>query len=229
MKRLFIIINKKHIAVLCIAVFLIPFLLMLFQTNSTAIPKPKYSIVIDAGHGGRDGGAVGKSGVPESQLNLDYALTLKDIALELGIGVVLTREDMNGLYDEGASNKKRSEMEKRRQIINGSGADLVVSLHMNSFPLPSCRGAYVFYGKGSESGFTLAKSVQESLCQGVEYARESVSVGDYFVLNYSQIPAVLIECGFVSNEEEEKLLLNKDYRSRFCYSVMVGILKFFEN
>lgn len=228
MKNLFVVIKKKWVAVFCALVFLAPFLVCLCKTNQTTMPKPEYTIVIDAGHGGRDGGAVGKSQVSESKLNLDYALTLKEIVLEFGFGVVLTREDMNGLYDENAQNKKRSEMEKRRQIINDSGADLVVSLHMNSFPLSSCRGAYVFYGRGSESGFRLAKSMQESLCQSVEYARQSVSVGDYFVLNYSQIPAVLVECGFVSNEEEEKLLLREDYRQKFCYALFSGILKYFQ-
>lgn len=227
MKNLFIVIKKKWVLFFCAVLFFAPIFVCLCRANQTVMPKPQYSIVIDAGHGGRDGGAVGKSGVSESRLNLDYALSLKEIALEFGFGVVLTRENMDGLYEEDAQNKKRSEMEKRRQIINGSGADLVVSLHMNSFPLSSCRGAYVFYGKGSESGFNLAKSVQESLCESVDYARKSVSVGDYFVLNYSNIPAVLVECGFVSNDEEESLLLNRDYRKKFCYALFAGILRYF--
>lgn len=228
MRNVFWCVKKKWVLSVVAVVLAVPLVTGLFSIKNTSSPKPEYTIVIDAGHGGRDGGAVGKSGVSESQLNLDYALTLKDIALEFGFGVILTRSDMSGLYDENAPNKKRSEMERRRQIINESGGDLVVSLHMNSFPLPSCRGAYVFYGKGSESGFELAKSVQGSLCQTIEYARDYVTVGDYFVLNYSNIPAVLVECGFVSNEEEEQLLLNKEYRHKFCYSLFAGILNYFE-
>ena len=228
MKNLHLVIKKKWLLVAAALLLVIPILSGTFAVRKMSSPKPEYIIVVDAGHGGRDGGAVGKSGVSESQLNLDYALTLKEIALEFGFGVVLTRSDMGGLYDENAPNKKRSEMEKRRQIINESGGDLVVSLHMNSFPLPSCRGAYVFYGKGSESGFELAKSVQCSLSKTIEYARDYVTVGDYFVLNYSNIPAVLVECGFVSNEEEEQLLLNKEYRHKFCYSLFAGILNYFE-
>ncbi|MBE7074225.1 MAG: N-acetylmuramoyl-L-alanine amidase [Clostridiales bacterium] len=201
-----------------------------FSVRQTSIPKPQYSIVIDVGHGGRDGGAVGvKSGITESELNLRYADTLKDLCQQYGIGVVMTRSDMNGLYDESASNKKRSEMEKRRKIINSSGADLMVSIHMNSFSLPSCKGAYVFYAKGSEEGFSLAKSIQTSLCGCVENARNYVTVGDYFVLNYSSIPSALVECGFLSSPEEESLLLDDSYRQTFCYGVLCGILSYFKN
>ena len=197
--------------------------------TTSSSPKPQYTIVIDAGHGGRDGGTVGKTtGITESELNLQYAYCLKKLCEEFGIGVILTRKDVNGLYDENASNKKKSEMEKRKDIINNSGADLMISLHMNAFPLSSSEGAQVFYAKGSESGFTLAKSVQEAICQSFENARDYVSVGDYFVLNYSSIPAVLVECGFLSNPSEERNLQDEEYRERFCYCLLMGILSFFK-
>ena len=200
-----------------------------FAVRATSSPKAQYAIVIDAGHGGRDGGTVGKTtGVTESELNLEYALELKDLCQQFGFDVVLTRSTMDGLYDESAPNKKKSEMEKRRQIINNSGADLMISLHMNAFPLPSSSGAQVFYAKGSGLGFELAKSVQTSLSQSFENARDYVSVGDYFVLNYSEIPACLIECGFLSNPEEEKLLQTEQYRKSFCYSLLYGIINFFD-
>ena len=178
---------------------------------------------------GRDGGAVGKTtGVTESKLNLEYALELKELCQQFGFDVVLTRSTMDGLYDESAPNKKKSEMEKRKNIINTSGADLMISLHMNAFPLPSSSGAQVFYAKGSGLGFELAKSVQTSLSQSFENARDYVSVGDYFVLNYSEIPACLVECGFLSNPEEEKLLQTEQYRKSFCYSLLYGIINFFD-
>lgn len=164
----------------------------------------------------------------ESELNLKYAKRLEKLCKDFGIGVVMTRKDMNGLYDETASNKKRSEMEKRKTIINESNADLMVSLHMNSFPLESCSGAYVFYANGSDEGFRLAKGVQSSLCQSFDNARGYVTVGDYFVLNVSKMPAILIECGFLSNPTEEKLLSSDEYCENFCYSVLAGILSYFE-
>ena len=226
----FITIKKRTLcAVLMILVTICSVIGLYYAARATSSPKAQHTIVIDAGHGGRDGGTVGKTtGVSESKLNLDYALELKSLCQQFGFEVVLTRSSMDGLYDESASNKKKSEMEKRRQIINNSGADLMISLHMNSFPLSSASGAQVFYAKGSSLGFELAKSVQNALSQNFENARDYVSVGDYFVLNYSEIPACLVECGFLSNPEEEKLLQTKQYRQEFCYSVLYGIISYFD-
>jgi len=171
---------------------------------------------------------VGESGVTESELNLMYARQLARLCEEFGMKVVMTRKDMNGLYDENASNKKRSEMEKRRKIINDSGADVMVSIHMNAFPLSSSEGAYVFYAKGSEQGFELAKSVQSSICSTFKNARDFVTVGDYYVLNVSEMPSILVECGFLSNPTEEKLLQTQEYCENFCYSLLAGILSYFQ-
>ena len=228
MKLKFLTIKKKTIvAVLCVCLILAS-VISVVAIETSSMPKLEYTIVIDAGHGGRDGGAIGSSGVTESELNLKYAKELKSLCEDFGIGVVMTRSDMNELYDESAPNKKKSEMERRKNIINTSNADLMISIHMNSFPLPSSSGAYVFYANGSDEGYSLAKSVQTSLCQSFDNAREYVSVGDYFVLNYSSIPSVLVECGFLSNPQEEANLKSDDYCQKFCYSLLVGILSYFE-
>ena len=221
---------KKRTIILFVCLIIFFTSVVSFAVIKTSImPKPEYCIVIDAGHGGRDGGAVGTStGITESELNLKYALQLQSLCEDFDIGVVMTRSSMNGLYDENASNKKKSEMEKRKKIINESNADLMISIHMNSFPLPSLQGAYVFYAKGSDKAFELAKSVQNALCLSFETARKSVSVGDYFVLNNSNIPAILIECGFLSNPQEEIKLQNNEYCKNFCYSVLAGIISYFK-
>lgn len=225
----FLTIKKKTIVIVLSILVAFVSVISVAAITTSSMPKPNRTIVIDAGHGGRDGGTVGKTtGVTESKLNLEYALELKELCQQFGFDVVLTRSTMDGLYDESASNKKKSEMEKRRQIINNSGADLMISLHMNSFPLSSASGAQVFYAKGSSLGFELAKSVQNALSQNFENARDYVSVGDYFVLNYSTVPAALVECGFLSNPEEEKLLQTKQYRQEFCYSVLYGIISYFD-
>ena len=225
----FLTIKKHTLCVLLVVIILICSVAgVCYAVRVTSSPKTQYTFVIDAGHGGRDGGAVGSSGVTESELNLKYAKELKSLCEDFGIGVVMTRSDMNGLYDESAPNKKKSEMERRKNIINTSNADLMISIHMNSFPLPSSSGAYVFYANGSDEGYSLAKSVQTSLCQSFDNAREYVSVGDYFVLNYSSIPSVLVECGFLSNPQEEANLKSDDYCQKFCYSLLVGILSYFE-
>lgn len=225
----FLTIKKRTILITLSVVVLLCFCVGIFYAVQVASsPKPEYTIVIDAGHGGRDGGAVGSSGITESELNLKYAKELEALCKDFGIGVVMTRSDMNGLYDESASNKKRSEMERRKNIINSSNADLMISLHMNSFPLTSSNGAYVFYASGSEQGYSLAKSVQQSLCQSFENARNFVTVGDYFVLNYAEMPSVLVECGFLSNPQEEANLKSDEYCQKFCYTLLVGILSYFE-
>ena len=225
----FLTIKKKTILIILSVLVAFVSIISVLAITTSSMPKPEYTIVIDAGHGGRDGGAIGKTtGITESELNLKYALTLKNLCEDFGIGVVMTRSDMNGLYDESASNKKKSEMEKRKKIINESGADLMVSIHMNSFPLSSSQGAYVFYANGSDKGFELAKSVQTSLCLSFETARKTVTVGDYFVLNYSNIPAILIECGFLSNPVEEIKLQDDEYCKKFCYSILAGIISYFQ-
>ena len=221
--------RKMVVFVALSMIFIVGALLTYFAVKPTSTPQYIHSIVIDAGHGGRDGGTSGKyTGVTESELNLKYAQTLQNICEEIGFKTIMTRSDMGGLYDELAQNKKKSEMEKRKNIINSSGADIMVSIHMNSFPLSSCSGAQVFYAKGSDSGFALAKAVQTSICKNFKNARNYVTVGDYYVLNFSNIPAILIECGFLSNPEEEKKLQDNKYCEDFCYNILSGIISFFQ-
>lgn len=226
---MFLAIKKRTIILLLLCLLIIGgFCGAYFSVKTGTSPKPKYSIVIDAGHGGIDGGAVGKTGIDESHLNLDYALTLQKLCQSFGIGVTMTRSDMNGLYSVSASNKKRSEMEKRRKIIESSKADLVVSIHMNSFPLPSARGAQVFYAKGAEQGKALADNVQGELFKTIPSSRKTSSVGDYYILNCTDKPSIIVECGFLSNPEEEALLISEEHRNTLCYSILSGILKYFE-
>ena len=225
----FITIKKRTLCVVLLCIILICSAVgVCFAVKATSSPKPEHIIVIDAGHGGRDGGTVGSGGAIESQLNLDYAITLKQMCESFGFGVVMTRENMNGLYDENAPNKKRSEMEKRKKIIDESDADIVISLHMNGFPLPSAEGAQVFYGKGNEAGQALAESVTTSLSRDFESARDYCTVGDYFVLNCTDKAGVLVECGFLSNPSEEELLQSREYRQKFCYSLLYGIITYFQ-
>lgn len=198
-----------------------------FCAGQTFSPALQYTIVIDAGHGGIDGGAVGKI-TNERDINLQYAETLKEMCENLGMKVVMTRTDENGLYSPFASNKKRSDMEKRKEIIENSGADLIVSVHMNAFSSRSSRGAQVFYGLGNEQGKSLASSVQQSLHLNISYAKALPKEGDFYILNCTLLPGVLVEFGFLSNLDEEKLLVSESYRNAMCSSVAYGILSFYE-
>lgn len=223
----FFVFKKKWLAIMLCTVVLVAGVAVYFTAiRPTVVPKAVHTIVIDAGHGGKDGGAVGDIST-ESKLNLEFALKMKEIFEQFDFKVVLTRKDMNGLYSPTASNKKRSEMEKRKSIIEKSRADLVISVHMNSFPSSSARGAQVFYGEGSVGGEALAGSVQKRLHENIDYAKATAKVGDYYILNCTKIPSILIECGFLSNVDEETLLNDAGYQQKFCYNVLCGVLMYF--
>lgn len=224
----FLIIKKKTICLVMAIIIALASMITLSIITTSSSPKPLRTIVIDAGHGGRDGGAVGKaSGITENELNLQYAETIKTICEGLGMRVVMTRSDLSGLYSPVADNKKRSDMEARQKIIEESGADVVLSVHMNAFPLTSSRGAQVFFDSKNQGGKELAQSIQTSLHDSIAYAKSSASDGDLYILNCTQIPGALVEFGFLSNLEEEELLLDESYRQDICYAVVCGILDYF--
>lgn len=225
----FITIKKHTVCVLLAVLVVICSIVGVYcAVKATSSPKALYTIVIDAGHGGRDGGAVGRvTGETESYLNLQFALKLKSICEEYGFKVVLTRKDMNGLYSAFASNKKRSEMEKRMKIIGKANADMVVSIHMNSFSNSSARGAQVFYAQEHAEFENFAQCVQDALNEKMPYAKKLAKPSDFYVINKTTLPSLLVECGFLSNAEEEKLLVNENYQEDFCYVLFYGILSYF--
>ena len=218
--------KKKWIFVAIISVCLILFGCFLPRAIASTTPKSKYTIVVDAGHGGIDGGAIGKtSGISESVLNLNYANCLKEYLQDFGFNVVMTRTTENGLYSPLAKNKKKDDMKKRREIVENSNADFVVSIHMNSFSYKS-KGAQVFYGAEDVPSQNLANSIQKYFIKYLQDAKQETKVGDYYILNAIKVPSVLVECGYLSNPDEEKLLLNEDYNKEVCYSILLGILSF---
>ena len=230
---MFVCIKKRHIvfAVGLILVICFSVIVSSFAKSRTeyvfVVPSSKYTVVIDAGHGGIDGGCEGKTtGIYESELNLVYTKILAKMLNNYGISVVMTRSDEKGLYNSDATNLKRSEMKKRQEIIENTKPDLVVSIHMNSYPLKTCRGAQTFYKKGNEIGKKLASDVQSELASQIDYSKKSAKVGDYYILNCNDLPSVLVECGFLSNPQEELLLQDKTYQEKLCYALTCGIIRF---
>lgn len=215
--------KKKYIIISLILVAIVLACVIVPSVKVGVKPKYEYTIVIDAGHGGRDGGSVGDISI-EKDLNLKYAEALKKLLIKANIKVVMTRSGDDGLYDEDADNKKLSDMRARRDIIRDAQPDLVVSVHMNSYPLSNCVGAKTFYKIGSEASFKVAKSIQNSLHYYVDNASSTVSEGDYYILNCTNYTSVLIECGFISNPNEEQLLNDDTYCEKFMYSVYCGIM-----
>lgn len=186
-------------------------------------------IVIDAGHGGVDAGVTGvTTAVKESDINLYIARELKNYFIEAGFRVVMTRSTNGGLYGTATKGFKMRDMKKRKEIIEQSGADMVISVHQNSCPIPSRRGGQVFYDTNSESGKALAGCIQNCLNALDDSIKPRTAlIGDYYMLKCTQSPSVIVECGFLSNSEDESLLLSPDYRKKIAYTVFKGAVSYY--
>ena len=187
----------------------------------------KMTIVLDAGHGGIDGGVVGRRlGVKESDLNLAITLRLKDALEENGFLVVLTRKTQAGLYGLATKGFKRRDMERRRQIIEENDPALVLSIHQNFYASHSTRGGQVFYKKGDEQGAQFALCVQKQLndLYKVQGAKSRTTMtGEFFMLNCTPSPSLIVECGFLSNADDEKLLVDGVWREQLVHSIAAGV------
>ena len=170
---------------------------------------PEVTVVLDAGHGGFDGGVVSSEGDREADINLAVTKRVKRRLEEGGVRVILTRED------EGALGvNKKEDMQKRAEIIASSGANAVISIHVNKYTKSYRRGVQVFYGDSGTGGAFAAKlqSVFNTYINSKYCGREySALAGDYFIAKCSAIPSVIVECGFISNGEDLKLLRTREY------------------
>lgn len=191
---------------------------------ASALPAVGRVIVIDPGHGGADGGAVGKNGTVEKELNLQVALCLESLLKKTGARVILTR---NG--DFALAETKREDMRMRRSVKNESGADIFVSIHMNKFSQEKYSGAQVFYSADDKSK-ELAEKIQASLKNILDPSNNrEAKVGEgIFLLGEGSVPSVIVECGFLSNEAEEELLKKPEYREKVAWAVYTGIMDYFK-
>lgn len=185
-------------------------------------------IVLDAGHGGIDGGVTGRStGVKESDLNLAITLCLKDKLESMGFEVTLTRKTEAGLYGTATKGFKRRDMERRKEIIEETKPILTLSIHQNYYPSQKTRGAQVFYNKENVRSVFLAQALQSQLND--LYAKEGVKArkemsGEYFMLACAPYPSVIVECGFLSSPADEKLLCSKVWQQKFSDAVAAGVM-----
>lgn len=231
MRGIILSILAKKIAFLIMAVFIIVALNSIYSRvkGSFSIPVNNKVVIIDAGHGGRDSGASGKNGTKEKDINLEIAKRLKKYIEEGGGVAIMIREEDNGLYSVDSPNKKKEDMKNRKQIINDSNADMLVSIHLNSFPQSQYYGAQVFYFYNSKISQHLAKIMQQELKRVLNRNNDRMekSTKEYFILKDNNIPSVLVECGFLSNDEEEKLLSLPEYQEKIAWSMYIGIIRFF--
>ena len=197
------------------------------ETTETT-PKIGITVVLDAGHGGVDPGSIGRTTkITESELNLAIVKKVEKLLLSSGIDVVLTRTDENGLYGVYSKDYKIRDMKARKEIINNSDANLLVSIHMNSFIQSKYRGAQVFYDEGNDFSSSLARSIQNCFAKDLPASDKGTSIGDYYILKCdTSIPSVLCECGYLSNEEDEKFLVSEDYQNTLSYSIYKGIIAY---
>lgn len=182
-------------------------------------------VVVDAGHGGADPGKVGVNGSLEKEINLAVALELKELLEQNGITVVLTRTGDGGLYSETDSNKKSADMRERINVLVKANPILAVSIHQNSFTDSRSRGAQVFYYEGSAEGKRGAELIQETMKRELADGNHRVAKANssYYMLKKSPCPLVIVECGFLSNSDEEKLLLCQDYQRKLAWAIHLGV------
>ncbi|MDI6601007.1 MAG: N-acetylmuramoyl-L-alanine amidase [Thermoanaerobacteraceae bacterium] len=193
-------------------------------TTTFSLPTTSRIIVIDPGHGGWDPGKTA-GGTKESEINLKIAFKLKRLIEESGGKAILTRGDNYAL-----GSTKSSDMRERMEIARKHNADIFVSVHLNSFPQSKYFGAQTFYYSSSKNGKILAEAIQEQLIKILDRGnkRQAATSDNYYVLKNTYMPAVIVECGFMSNPEEYKLLLDDGYQEKIAWAIYLGINKYFE-
>lgn len=217
---------KKHLLPALIILFLavvfwlqLPIIDVFQNTRETKI------VVIDVGHGGFDPGKVSTDNLLEKDINLAIALRLKPYLEAQDCQVYLTREEDCSLCDDAASNKKQSDMRNRVTFVEQIKPDLMISIHQNSFSSLKEHGAQTFYYHTSDNSQFLAECVQQSLIEiaDPENTRHAKSNDSYYVLKNVSCPAVIVECGFLSNPTESALLNTEIYQDKIAYAISVGV------
>lgn len=200
------------------------------QVNAT----PLYSklVVIDPGHGHPDGGAVGYNGSVEADINLSVSKKLGSYFQQSGAYVIYTRDNENAISDnleDKIRNIKKADMKKRKHIKDSNDGDIFISIHVNKYEESKYKGAQVFYQSNNKESEELAKCIQYRLKDIVDPDNDRMvkdSGNSIFLLNNSSYPSVLVECGFISNPVEEKLLNSEEYQDKIAYSVFCGVMDF---
>jgi N-acetylmuramoyl-L-alanine amidase len=199
------------------------------ENNTQDIDITQKTVVLDSGHGGIDPGKESSSGILEKNVNLAIANELKQLLQNAGINVVMTRNDDNGLYQESDTNKKIADMKKRCAIIDECKADIVVSIHQNSYQNESVSGAQVFYYTHSVEGKKLAGILQNAFKTYLDSSNQRVEKADstYYMLLHTSAPTVIAECGFLSNPEEAEMLNTPEYQKKVAEALYNGIIEYF--
>lgn len=232
-----LIINKKRISfiliILMISVISFAINSKTEKTISTvSLPVSGKTIVLDAGHGYPDEGAESANGVTEAKINLVITKKVQSLLEQSGCNVILTRSDENGIYNLDATTlreKKVTDIKNRVKIGNESSADAFVSIHLNKIPQSQYYGWQAFFRQNDIKSEELAKSLQEELNSSIqrENKREALKITGKYIIEHVEIPIAIIECGFLSNPEEEQLLQQNEYQDRIAWGIYNGIMDYF--
>ena len=184
------------------------------------------------GIGRPDEGAESLNGVSESSINLNIVLKVQSLLEQSGAVVILTRSDENGIYDldkKSIRDKKVSDIKNRVSIGNNSDADIFVSIHLNKIPQTQYYGWQTFYKKSDENSISLAKNIQQNLNESIQKQnkRESLPISGKYIIDHVEIPTIIVECGFLSNPQEETQLQTDEYQDRLAWGIYNGIIDYF--
>ncbi len=205
----------------------------LFSVVNVTAEKAGYkTVIVDAGHGGPDGGTSADDGTLEKELNLQIAQKLNDILISMGVNTVMIRTEDISIHDDTADTireKKISDIKNRLSIMNNTDDSVFVSIHQNHFSQSKYNGTQVFYSKNNSESLTLADCIRHSVITELqpENSREIKQSGsDIYLLYHAQIPAVMVECGFLSNYEETEKLKDENYQRKLAFLIALGIMDF---
>lgn len=201
------------------------------KTNATPITNK--TIVLDAGHGFPDEGAVGFTGTTEQAINLEIVLKLQELIEQSGAKVILTRSDENGIYSADSTsirNKKISDIKNREYIVDNSNADIFISIHLNKYQDSKYSGWQTFYQPKIENSKLLATSIQDELNDNInkDNKRVPMAIKGVYLMEHIDIPGVVVECGFISNPNEEELLKQETHQSKLAWGIYTGVQKYFQ-
>ncbi|NBJ70785.1 MULTISPECIES: N-acetylmuramoyl-L-alanine amidase CwlD [Clostridia] len=198
--------------------------------SSFSLPLSGKTIVIDPGHGGPDGGAVGKDDTQEKDISLEVSKKVQKYLQQVGAIVYLTRETDKDLASpdvKGLSKRKSEDIRNRLAFINKKEADFFITLHLNALPSSKWRGAQTFYNPLKDENKHLAEMIQAELIRNLENTnRVALAINNVYLLKHAEVPGALVEIGFLSNAEERELLKNSDYQQKVAASIYKGILRY---
>ncbi len=195
------------------------------RVSSEKVKSKKQTVVLDAGHGGMDSGKVGVNGALEKDINLVIAKMVKKELEKKDIRVIMTRTKDECLAKDSSGNQKIQDMRARVELINKSKPVMAVSIHQNSFHQSNVKGAQVFYFKHSDKGEKNAVIMQEILRSvDVGNTKEPKADDTYYLLKKTEVPILIVECGFLSNPEEAEKLSGEEYQKQMAKGIAEGIL-----